>query len=105
MRNIVVAAIIAAASVCSPAILITSTSALAVDCTDPEDPGNRPGGYCNLIAPGTSLSTPVGAGVDCSYYYQLLGDARQYIPLNEGESVLVAVIAIPEICTDVQLAP
>jgi hypothetical protein len=95
MRNIVVAAIIAAGFVCSPVMLLTSTSALAVDCSDPNDPGNRPGGYCKLIAPGGSLSTPVGAGVDCSFY---VSDVSDLIPREFGTSVLVACAYVPEVC-------
>lgn len=89
MRKIVVAAIIAAASVCSPAVLVTSSPAMAANCADPTDPGNRPGGYCSLLRPGTSLSTPVTTGGAAIVCYDS-GDAKDYIPRYDGEVVLVA---------------
>lgn len=97
MKTILVAAIIAAASVCSPAVLITSSSAMAVDCTNASDPGNRPGGYCSLLLPGTSLSTPVTSGGTAPrlIHCEASNDISEFLPRNYGDRLEVA-LNLPE---------
>ena len=95
MKNIVVAAVIAASSICSPAILLVSSPAAAVDCSDPASPGNRPGGYCSLIQPGGTLIAPLSGGISCDGTeptYKRHGSAELYIPKIYGERVDVAGI-------------
>lgn len=102
MKNIVVAAVIAASSICSPAILLVSSPAAAVDCSDPASPGNRPGGYCSLIQPGGTLVAPLSGGITCSgpeTRYKS-GDASFYIPRIYGERVEVAgIYCEPDPCS------
>ncbi len=91
MKNIVVAAVIAASSICSPAILLVSSPAAAVDCSDPASPGNRPGGYCSLTQPGGTLIAPLSGGISCDgTERKYSGSAEFYIPKIYGERVLVA---------------
>ena len=97
MKNIVVAAILAAASVCSPAILVVSSPAMAVDCSDPASPGNRPGGFCSLTQPGGTLVAPVSGGISCNGEERIKkwSHAAAYIPRIYGERVLVAGYECP----------
>jgi hypothetical protein len=94
MHKLIAAVLIAASLPIAPAVIVPA-SAVEIDCSDPDSPGNRPGGYCSQSQGDPSLSTPVDAPpppvVVC------LGDASIFL-LPEGARIHVAVEAEEYLC-------
>jgi hypothetical protein len=94
MHKLIAAALVAASTLAVPAAVQTA-SAVEIDCTDPQSPGNRPGGFCSQDDSGTSLSAPVTAAPIVPDI--CLADARGVV-LPKWARVHVAVVTLEYLC-------
>ncbi len=100
MNKLILSAFVASSLLSGPGLLIGSTSAFAQDCgPDAPEAWFRPGGYCDAIAAGKSLTGPVDPGCDEPYpHYPVL--KLSMADFNKGERVDVAVACQIDYCTE-----
>jgi hypothetical protein len=95
MHKLIAAALIAASLPMAPAVIFPAF-AVEIDCTDPDSPGNRPGGYCSQSQGDPSLSVPVDATPPPPVVTCTVDAGRLLLP--EGARIHVAVEAEEYLC-------
>lgn len=105
MKKLFVMAFIASSLITGPGMLVSSTGALAQGGCDTSSPAAwfRPGGFCDSIGAGKSLTVPLDSGCteyDYDYgYEELVGMAGT----KKGERVQVALTCVIDCSEEVGL--
>jgi hypothetical protein len=94
MKKLILTAFIASSLITGPGMLMTSTGALAQRSCGPDAPEAwfRPGGYCDGIAAGKSLTLPGGGDEGCTSYEFPEVVLQSMADFKKGERVHVAVV-------------
>lgn len=89
MRKLLTAAFVFSSLLVAPGIVVTSSQAQQVCGPDVPASWNRPGGFCDQMQSGKSLSLP-GTGDDCSSYEYVFPEVRTMLE-EKGARVHMAV--------------
>lgn len=94
MKKLILTAFIASSLITGPGMLITSTGAMAQRVCGPDVPEAwlRPGGFCDGVAAGKSLTLPGGGDEGCTSYEPPIELLSSLTDFKKGERVHVAVV-------------